>query len=206
MENPIKEMVIERVRNGAPYSEVAKEFNKSRCIIKKWCEDAGVKTQWCQMSRKEKDAIEKNIRKNNVVQRVRCGTSYEEAADEFGVSKYIITLWCKEKGVESPHAALKKRAKDIAIECVRRGDSYTQVADKFNVSFNTIVSWCKENGVRSLHAPKNERASEAKKDIAVECVRRGASYKEVASEFGVSTSTIQSWCEKKGVKSQYSHE
>lgn len=102
--DPLRETrhkAVERVQGGETYLVVSQSLGVSDKTVAVWCRKAGVVSARC--ARKPSVHRDEHL-KEAVVECVRRGAMYTEAAKKFNVSSTSVVVWCRKKGVQSIYA------------------------------------------------------------------------------------------------------
>lgn len=107
---------------------------------------------------------EKAKRAQSVIEFVKEGRRYEEAADLFGLSVGYVKLLCYKNGVKAIQGAKEKRNVDMQ-SYKEQGHSIQEVADRFGVTKSVAQSVCKGIAPQTDRKPKQYRNGYTKGDF-----------------------------------------
>jgi transposase-like protein len=93
----LREEIVEKMKNGGVGAEIAKEYHVSTTMVSNWSLSSGVQ-------RKKKQGMRYRVKKAKIVEAVRNGMSYGEAAKLENVTANTAQVWCKEEGVFSVYS------------------------------------------------------------------------------------------------------
>ncbi len=145
--------------------------------------------------------------KEEVVDKVRKGYSYNETSQLYGISKGTVVNWCKERNVESVYKnSIKESIYGDIVEKViidvQRGETYDHISKTYGIGLNTVVRWCKKRKVQSCRRKANVIDERIEYDI-VELIKNCSSYSEVARMHMMDIRTVKRICKKYNLVSVY---
>lgn len=128
----------------------------------------------------------------NILAMFRAGSTEQQVADHFGVSRSTIRRTLERAGEIRPSDRVKPRVtsevREEAIQELREGGRLEEVAERFGISRATLCRYSKEAGLRLRTGRPG--ASEESVRLAIQAVRNGSSAKEAAQRFGVSRTSL----------------
>jgi len=182
----------ELVKRGYKLKHLAEHFNCDISVIKRALEEYSIPFE-------PKFAEKIEIPKEEIIKRIREGKTLKEIAQELGVSYQTLLKRVKEHGIDYREVRIPK---DELRRLVKKKMSVAEIADYFKVSQSTIKRRLRKYGLSlksrmRYHDPAPLNLS---RDLLFQWyVVEGMSAEKIATELGVSVSSVHHYLKKYGI-------
>lgn len=149
--------------------------------------------------------------KEAAIMQVHHGISRENVLQTFQIHEKTLLKWGRDLGKPLPNDRLyTEEIRQQILNRINEGESLYAISKEVDIPAATIWKWAEADVPSQQRVQKIIRTSRRKYHFpieivhsAVQKVRKGITRKEVAKEYQVTPKTIQSWCEKEGLSTQF---
>ena len=190
---------IRLAKEGQSFAEIASALNTNPENVRYWIRAEEKRTGQQIAPRRQQRFILKQ--RSEAIRLAKEGQSFAEIASALNTNPENVRYWIRAEEKRTGEQIVPRRQQRFtpeqkleAIELVRKGQTFAKVAKALNISQKNIYKWVRAEEERTGEqiAPRRHATPEQKLE-AIELIREGQTFAEVARTMNTSQGSIHKW-------------